>query len=230
MPVYATAALFDLSRTLAAPLLRRYEYPWQALGDIAAFIAELGPRLPAEEYERRGENIWIARSAGIAPSASVAGPCIIGPNTELRPGAYLRGGTLVGEGAVVGNSTELKNAILFDRVQVPHYNYVGDSILGLGAHLGAGAITSNVKSDNTDVVINCGAERIPTHRRKVGAMVGDGAEVGCNSVLCPGCVLGRGARVYPLCMVRGTVPENHIFKAAGSVIPREDRQRAGGKV
>ena len=219
MPIYRTDELFDLQYTLAAPLLQRYEYPWEALAQISAFILELGPTLPTKIYELRGENVWIAKSAKIAPTASVGGPCIIGENTEVRPGAYIRGNALVGCGAVVGNSTELKNVILFDHVQVPHYNYVGDSILGTHAHMGAGAITSNVKSDNSDVVIRSGPLRMNTGRRKVGAILGDGADVGCNSVLCPGSVLGRGARVYPLSLVRGVVPEYHIFKAPGNVGP-----------
>lgn len=216
-----TKDLFDLSHTLAAPLLAGTVYPWEALGKIKDFILALGPALPAEDYDRPGPDIWIAKSAKIAPTASITGPCVIGPDTEVRQCAFLRGSALVGAGCVVGNSTELKNVILFDGVQVPHYNYVGDSILGYKAHMGAGSITSNVKSDKTLVVVKDGEERIATGLKKFGAMLGDGVEVGCGSVLNPGSVLGRGVSVYPLSSVRGVVPANHIFKGPGNVVERD---------
>ncbi|MCH5353865.1 MAG: UDP-N-acetylglucosamine pyrophosphorylase [Acutalibacter sp.] len=207
-----TIELYDLSHTAAKPLLEQTEYPWEALGDIGSFILELGRSLPAEEYERRGEAVWVHKTAKIYPNNYIAGPCIIGAETEVRPGAFIRGNALVGANCVVGNSTELKNVILFDNVQVPHYNYVGDSILGYKAHMGAGSITSNVKSDKTLVTVRAGEERIETGLKKFGAMLGDFVEIGCNSVLNPGTVIGRNSRVYPLSSVRGFVPENHIFK------------------
>ena len=214
--------LFDLSHTVAGDFLKKLTYPWEALPHIGDWIREIGAGLPAERYERVGEDIWIAKSAKVASTASVTGPCIIGENAEVRHCAFIRGNALVGEGAVVGNSTELKNTILFDGVQVPHYNYVGDSILGYRAHLGASAITSNVKSDKSLVVIRYGAEGAPTGRKKVGAMVGDGVEVGCGSVLNPGVVLGRGVSVYPLSSVRGTVPEGHIYKNQNEIKARTE--------
>ena len=215
-----TAELFDLTHTAARPLLEKAEYPWQALADIGGFIQALGKTLSPEEYDHPAEDVWIARSAKIYPNNYIAGPCIIGPGTEVRPGAFIRGSALVGEQCVVGNSTELKNVILFDGVQVPHYNYVGDSILGWKAHMGAGSITSNVKSDKALVVIHNGREDIPTGRKKVGAMLGDRVEVGCNSVLNPGTVIGRDSSVYPLSSVRGVVPEKSIFKAQNNIVPR----------
>lgn len=216
-----TKDLYDLTHTLAAPLLAETVYPWEALASIKDFICRLGPTLPADEYDHPAETVWIAKSAKIAPSASITGPCIIGPETELRQCAFVRGNALVGAACVVGNSTELKNVVLFDGVQVPHYNYVGDSILGYKAHMGAGSITSNVKSDKTLVVVRDGEERIETGLKKFGAMLGDHVEVGCNSVLNPGTVLGRSVSVYPLSCVRGVVPESHIFKAPGNVVPRD---------
>ena len=216
-----TTELFDLSHTVLGDFLIKCLYPWQALPHIGAWIRQIGQRLPAVEYHRTDSDIWVARDADIAPDATVVGPCIIGHETVLRKGAFLRGNVLIGNGAVVGNSTEVKNAILFDGVQVPHFNYVGDSILGFRAHLGAGAITSNVKSDKSNVMIRCGEESAETGRKKVGAMVGDGAEVGCHAVLCPGCVLGRETVVYPLSMVRGTVPPHHIYKSAEKILPRQ---------
>lgn len=216
-----TKQLFDLSHTLAAPLLEKAEYPWQALEDIRDFILEIGPMLPSDEYEQRGEQIWIARDAVIFPNNYISGPCIIGHKTEVRPGAFIRGCALIGEGCVIGNSTELKNCILFDHVQVPHYNYVGDSILGYKSHLGAGAVTSNVKSDKTPVTLRCGDEKMETGRKKLGAMVGDFAEVGCHAVLNPGAIIGRNASVYPLSSVRGTVPENHICKGDRGIFSRK---------
>ena len=215
--MYRITDLFDLTHTLAAPLLEQYEYPWEALGEIGAYIKELGGKLPAAEYDHPAEDIWIAKSAKVAPSASITGPCIIGKDAEVRHCAFIRGNALVGEGAVVGNSTELKNVVLFDKVQVPHYNYVGDSILGYKAHMGAGSITSNVKSDKLPVVIKNGEEKIETGRKKVGAMLGDHVEIGCGSVLNPGTVVGRNSNVYPLSSVRGVVPENSIYKHQGEV-------------
>ena len=216
-----TKDLYDLTHTAAAPLLAKTVYPWEALASIKDFILRLGPTLPASEYDHPAETVWIAKSARVAPTASITGPCIIGPDTEVRQCAFVRGSALVGAGCVVGNSTELKNVILFDSVQVPHYNYVGDSILGYKAHMGAGSITSNVKSDKTLVVVKDGAEQLETGLKKFGAMLGDHVEVGCNSVLNPGSVLGRGVSVYPLSCVRGVVPENHIFKGPGDVVKRQ---------
>ena len=209
--------LYDLSHTAAKPLLESVDYPWEALPQIADFIRRLGASLPPEEYERRGEDIWVAKSANVFASVYLHGPCILGPETEVRQGAFLRGSALVGAGCVVGNSTELKNVIIFDSVQVPHYNYVGDSILGYKSHMGAGSITSNVKSDKTLVTIRVGQERMETGLKKVGAMLGDHVEVGCNSVLNPGAVIGRNTNVYPLSMVRGFVPANSIYKRQGEV-------------
>ena len=210
--------LFDLSHTQASEALSCFRYPWEALAGIGDMIRALTAALPKEEYDEPAPGVFVHRTARVAPTASLSGPCLIGPETEVRPGAFIRGNALVGAGAVVGNSCELKNCILFDGVQVPHFNYVGDSILGWRAHLGAGAVTSNVKGDRTDVVIH-GEREYPTGRRKVGAMLGDGAEVGCNSVLNPGCVLGRGVRVYPLSSVRGVVPEGSIVKGERGVFP-----------
>ena len=210
--MYTVHDLYDLTHTQAAPLLEEVEYPWQALAGISGFILSLGSTLSAEEYDHPAEDIWIAKSAKVAPTASITGPCIIGPETEVRHCAFIRGKALIGAGCVVGNSTELKNVILFDQAKVPHYNYVGDSILGFQAHMGAGSITSNVKSDKTLVVIRDGEERFPTGLKKVGAMLGDRAEIGCNTVLNPGTVIGRDSSVYPTSCVRGTVPANSIFK------------------
>ena len=209
--------LSDLSHTAAAEYLEQYTYPWEALAGIGAFICKLGETLSPEEYEKRGEDVWIAKSATVFPSAYIHGPAIIGPETEVRQGAFIRGNALVGAHCVVGNSTELKNVILFDNVQVPHYNYVGDSILGYKSHMGAGSITSNVKSDKTLVTVRVGDERLETGRKKFGAMLGDCVEVGCNSVLNPGTVIGRHTNVYPLSMVRGFVPANSIYKRAGEI-------------
>ena len=215
------AALFDLSHTLAAPLLARFDYPWQALPEIKAFIRALGPTLSPDEYEQVGEEIWIARSAKVAPTASITGPCVIGPETEVRHGAFVRGSALVGAGAVVGNSVELKNVILFDKVQVPHYNYVGDSILGFKAHMGAGSVTSNVKADRALMVVHTPEGNIETGLKKFGAILGDAAEIGCNAVLNPGSVVGPRSSVYPLTAVRGVVPPDCICKATGVIVARE---------
>lgn len=213
----AITALYDLTHTLAAEYLQQFTYPWEALAGIGDEIRRIGAGLSEEEYEKRGEDIWVARSAKVAPTACLNGPCIVGKDAEVRHCAFIRGKALIGEGAVVGNSTELKNVILFDKVQVPHYNYVGDSILGYKAHMGAGSITSNVKSDKTLVSITIKegdqpAEKLATGIKKVGAMLGDHVEVGCNSVLNPGTVVGRNSRVYPLSSVRGYVPADRVYK------------------
>ena len=214
-----TKELYDLSHTAAAPLLENTQYPWEALSQLGDYIVELGKTLPAGEYEQRGEDVWIHKTAKIYPNNYIAGPCIIGPETEVRPGAFIRGKALVGARCVVGNSTELKNVILFDNVQVPHYNYVGDSILGYKSHMGAGAVTSNVKQDKTPVTVQVGYLRVETGLKKFGAMLGDNVEVGCNSVLNPGTVVGRGSRVYPLSMVRGFLPAGQIHKNNGERVP-----------
>ena len=197
-------------------------YPWEVLPKIHDFIIELGKRLPGELYEEKGENIWIAKSATVAPTACLNGPLIVDEDAEIRHCAFIRGNAIVGKGAVVGNSTELKNVILFNKVQVPHYNYVGDSILGFKSHMGAGSITSNVKSDKKLVVVKAGEERIETGRKKVGGMLGDHVEVGCGTVINPGSVVGRNTSIYPLSMVRGFVPANHIYKKAGEVAEIHD--------
>lgn len=215
--MYTIKDLLDLEHTLAKPLFDGLTYPWEVLPLISDFIKKLGPTLPAELYDNPSENVWIARTAVVAPTACITGPCIISPKAEIRHCAFIRGNALVGENAVVGNSAELKNVILFDNVQTPHYNYVGDSVLGYKAHMGAGSITSNVKSDKTLVVVKSGGESIATGLKKFGAILGDHVEVGCNSVLNPGCVVGRGSNIYPLSSVRGVVPENSIFKAADNV-------------
>lgn len=217
-----TIHLYDLKYTIAAPLLEGCEYPWQALSGIREFIEATGPSLPEEEYDNPRPGVWIHKTAKVAPSAFIGDWVIIGPETEVRHCAFIRGNALVGAGAVVGNSTELKNVILFDKVQVPHYNYVGDSILGYKAHMGAGSITSNVKSDKKLVVVRDGTDEVATGRKKVGAMVGDNVEVGCGSVLNPGTVLGRGCSVYPLSSVRGTVPAGCIYKCRGEVAQRQE--------
>ncbi len=210
-------ALYDLQHTLAAPLLEAVIYPWEALGQIGSFIRQIGAPLPREEYESPSPAVWIHRTAKVAPTAFIGDGVIIGPETEVRHGAFIRGNALVGAGAVVGNSTELKNVILFDRVQVPHYNYVGDSILGYRAHMGAGSITSNVKSDKTLVTVRLDDQRLETSLKKMGAMLGDLVEVGCGSVLNPGTVIGRESNIYPLSMVRGYVPAHSIYKKQGEV-------------
>jgi NDP-sugar pyrophosphorylase family protein len=210
----------DLSKTLAKELLESKTYPWEVLPLISQFIVELGNTLSEEEYEKRGENVWIAKSAKVAPTAYINGPAIIGKEAEVRHCAFIRGNALVGEGAVVGNSTELKNVILFDKVQVPHYNYVGDSILGYKSHMGAGSITSNVKSDKKLVVVKGQTEKIETGLKKFGAMLGDEVEVGCGSVLNPGTVVGSHTNIYPLSSVRGVVPSGSIYKKQGEVVAR----------
>ena len=213
--------LLDLTHTLAGDYLAQFEYPWVALDGIKDLILAIGPTLPQEEYDQPAPNVWVHKTAIVFPSAYLGAPCIIGPETEVRHGAFIRGSALVGSKCVVGNSVELKNVILFDNVQTPHYNYVGDSILGYKSHMGAGSITSNVKSDKTLVVVKNGEERIETGRKKFGAILGDHVEVGCNSVLNPGTVLGRGVSVYPTSCVRGAIPENSIFKAPDDIVLRK---------
>ena len=216
--------LYDLTQTIAGEYLAQFTYPWEALGGISDFIREIGPKLDPEVYEKRGEDIWVAKSATIAPTASLNGPLIIDEDVEVRQCAFIRGSAIVGKGSVVGNSTELKNVIIFNSVQVPHYNYVGDSILGYKSHMGAGSITSNVKSDKTLVVVKDkfdSREEIETGRKKFGAMLGDHVEVGCNSVLNAGTVIGRNCNVYPLSSVRGVIPAEHIFKDAQHVVKKE---------
>lgn len=213
--MYTVQELFDLDHTIAKAYLQCFDYPWQALSAIKDFIRERGRYLGAD-YKEISPEVWVHKSANIAPTASINAPCIIGANTEVRHCAFIRGSALIGEGCVVGNSTELKNVILFDGVQVPHYNYVGDSILGFKAHMGAGSITSNVKSDKTPVRV----DGVDNGLKKAGAMLGDFVEIGCNSVLNPGTVVGRGSRVYPLSSVRGVVVENSIYKKQGEIVKK----------
>ena len=213
--------LYDLSHTLAAEYLAGFRYPWEALKGIKDMVLSLGPAL-GEDYEEVTEHVWVHKTATVAPTAYLGAPCIIGAYTEVRHCAFIRGSALVGEHCVVGNSVELKNVILFDNVQTPHYNYVGDSILGYKAHMGAGSITSNVKSDKTLVVIHA-QENIPTNLKKMGAMLGDFVEVGCNSVLNPGTVVGRNSSIYPLSCVRGVVPADSIYKASGNIVTKRDK-------
>ncbi len=215
-----TAELFDLSNTIASSLLAECEYPWQILGKIKDFVIALGETLDKEKFEQVQPQVWIAKSAKVFPSAYIAAPCIIDENSEVRHCAFIRGGVIVGKNCVVGNSTEMKNAIIFDNVQIPHFNYVGDSVLGFKSHLGAGAVTSNVKSDKTLVTIKNGDEKIETGLKKFGAMVGDFTEVGCNSVLCPGTVIGKNCTVYPLSRVRGYLKENSIFKSQENIVTK----------
>ena len=210
----------DLSKTLAKELMESKTYPWEVLPCISQFIVELGNTLSEEEYEKKGENVWIAKSAKVAPTAYINGSAIIGKNAEVRHCAFIRGNALVGEGAVVGNSTELKNVILFDKVQVPHYNYVGDSILGYKSHMGAGSITSNVKSDKKLVVVKGKEVRLETGLKKFGAMLGDEVEVGCGSVLNPGTVVGSHTNIYPLSSVRGVIPSHSIYKNQNEVVDK----------
>lgn len=212
--------LYNLKETIAAELFGGVEYPWEVLPRIHDFILELGNRLPKDIFEERGENIWVARSARVAPSACLNGPLIVDEDAEIRHCAFVRGSAIVGKGAVVGNSTELKNVILFNKVQVPHYNYVGDSILGYKSHMGAGSITSNVKSDKTLVVVKGEGIRLETGLKKMGAMLGDNVEVGCNSVLNPGTVIGRNTNIYPTSMVRGVVPPGSIYKKCTEITPK----------
>ena len=211
------SSLYNLEETIAKELFQSVTYPWEVLPKISEFILKLGESLDPEIYEKRGEDIWVAKSAKIFDSAYLHGPLIIDENAEVRQCAFIRGSAIVGKNAVVGNSTELKNVILFNKVQVPHYNYVGDSILGFKAHMGAGSITSNVKSDKTLVVVKNGEEQVETGLKKFGAMLGDNVEVGCNSVLNPGTVIGRNSNIYPTSMVRGCIPEGSIYKKQGEI-------------
>lgn len=214
------AQLYDLKETIAKEIFQGKTYPWEVLPLIGSFIEKLGNTLSSEEYDRIGENIWVAKSASIAPTVALNGPCIIGKHAEIRQCAFIRGNAIVGEGAVVGNSTELKNVILFNKVQVPHYNYVGDSVLGYKAHMGAGSITSNVKSDKKPVVVHGEDFELETGMKKFGAMLGDGVEVGCNSVLNPGTVVGRNSNIYPLSSVRGVVPADSIYKSRQKIVKK----------
>ena len=217
--MYTVNDLYDLSHSIAGNYLAGFQYPWEALAGIKDLIIRLGMAL-GDDYDQPTPQVWVHKTAVVAPTAFLGAPCIIGPGTEVRHCAFIRGSALVGENCVVGNSVELKNVILFDNVQVPHYNYVGDSILGYRSHMGAGSLTSNVKSDKTLVVIKSKEEAIPTERKKVGAMVGDFVEVGCNSVLNPGTVIGRHTNIYPTSCVRGMVPENSIWKTGGIVVEK----------
>ncbi len=215
--------LYDLTKTIAADYLKQFRYPWEALAGISDYIKTLGPTLDPARFEKRGEDVWVAKSATVAPSACLNGPLIIDEEAEIRHCAFIRGSAIIGKGSVVGNSTEIKNDIVFDSVQVPHYNYVGDSILGYKSHMGAGSITSNVKSDKSLVVVKDRydtGEEIATGRKKFGAMLGDYVEVGCNSVLNPGTVIGRNCQIYPLSNVRGVIPANRIFKDATNVVKK----------
>ncbi len=213
--------LFNLDETITKELLNSVTYPWEALPKISAFILKLGETLSEEDYDKCGEDIWIAKSAVVAPTAYIHGPAIIGKSAEIRHCAFIRGNAIVGEGAVVGNSTELKNVILFNKVQVPHYNYVGDSILGYKSHMGAGAITSNVKSDKTLVTVKENGNIVETGLKKFGAILGDEVEVGCGSVLNPGTVVGSHTNIYPLSMVRGYIPQNSIYKKQGEIAEKQ---------
>lgn len=213
-------ALFQFDETMAKDIFEGTTYPWEVLPKIKDFILVLGNTLSAEEYDKIGEDVWIAKSATVAKTASITGPCIIGKHTEVRQCAFIRGNAIVGENCVVGNSTELKNVILFNNVQVPHYNYVGDSILGYKSHMGAGSITSNVKSDKTNVTIRYAGDKIETGLKKMGAILGNYVEVGCNSVLNPGTIIGSNTNVYPLSMVRGYVPKGSIFKRQDNIVPK----------
>ena len=217
--MYKTSDLFDITHSMAGNYLSGFEYPWQALKGIKDLILTLGPQL-GEDYTQTAPKVWVHKTAQVAPTAYLGAPCIIGANTEIRHCAFIRGSALVGDGCVVGNSVELKNVILFDNVQVPHFNYVGDSILGYMSHMGAGAVTSNVKSDKTLVVVKNGEEAIPTGLKKFGAILGDYVEVGCNSVLNPGTVVGPRSNIYPTSCVRGTVPADSIWKTGGIIVKK----------
>lgn len=211
----------DINQTIAKELFEQTTYPWEVLALIGDFILKTGPTLSKEEFDQIGDDVWIAKSATVARTAEINGPAIIGAGTEVRPGAFIRGNALIGENCVVGNSTEIKNDILFNHVQVPHYNYVGDSILGYKSHMGAGSITSNVKSDKTNVVIKRGNEKIETGRKKIGAILGDHVEVGCGTILNPGSIVGANTNIYPLSMVRGYIEENSIYKKAGEIAQKQ---------
>lgn len=221
--MYTITDLYDLDHTLASDYLKQFTYPWEALKGLKDFIYELGKTLDTNEYEQHEEGVWVHRTAKVFPTAYLGSPCIIGPNTEVRHCAFIRGAAIVGADCVVGNSVELKNVILFDHVQTPHYNYVGDSILGYYSHMGAGSITSNVKSDKLNVIVRNGTEIIETGIKKFGAMLGDHVEVGCNAVCNPGTVIGRNSNVYPTSCVRGVVPADSIWKDNGVIIQKEER-------
>lgn len=217
------AELFDLEHTIAGDYLKQFTYPWEALGGLKDFIIRLGNTLPREEYDNPSENVWIAKDAHVFESAYIGAPCIIDHGAEVRHCAFIRGSAIIGKNAVFGNSCEIKNSIIFDDAQTPHYNYVGDSILGWHSHMGAGSITSNVKSDRTDVVVKSGKTAMETARYKIGAMLGDFVEVGCNSILNPGTIIGRHTNIYPLSRVRGVVRENSIYKNETNIVLKEDR-------
>ena len=219
--MFSIDSLFDLSHTQAASYLQQFSFPWEALNGIKSFIIQLGSTLPDTEYTQIAPQVWVHHTASIAPTAYLGAPCIIGSDTEVRHCAFIRGSALVGANCVVGNSVELKNVILFDNVQVPHYNYVGDSILGYKSHMGAGSITSNVKSDHSLVTIHSGSEKISTGLKKFGAMLGDHVEVGCNSVLNPGTIVGRNSNIYPLSSIRGFIPANSICKTGGVIVTKD---------
>lgn len=219
--MYQSSTLFDLSHSLAGSYIAGFRYPWEALSGIKELILTLGKTLPSGEYTQVSPDVWVHNTATVAPTAYLGAPCIIGPRTEVRHCAFIRGSALVGADCVVGNSVELKNVILFDKVQTPHYNYVGDSILGYQAHMGAGSVTSNVKADRSRVVVHAPSGDIPTGLKKMGAILGDCAEIGCNSVLNPGTVVGRNSNVYPLSSVRGCVPENSIYKTGGVITAKK---------
>jgi len=217
---FTIANLLDLNETIAKDLFEGKTYPWEVLPEIGDFILKLGETLPADEYDKVGENVWIAKSAKVFESAYIHGPAIIGKDAEVRHCAFIRGSAIIGKNCVIGNSTEVKNSIIFDEVQIPHYNYVGDSILGFRSHLGAGAITSNVKNDKSNVEVNFALGKMDTKLRKFGAIVGDFSQIGCNSVLNPGTIIGRNCSIYPLSNVRGLVNENSIYKAPGKVVQK----------
>lgn len=214
--------LYNLNETIAKDLLESVTYPWEALPKISEYIIDLGVKLDKSKFEKIGENVWVAKTAKIAPTAYIAGPTIIGENAEIRHCAFIRGKAIVGNNCVVGNSTELKNVILFNNVQVPHYNYVGDSILGYKSHMGAGSITSNVKSDKKLIVVKSGTKKIETGLKKIGAMIGDEVEIGCGSVLNPGSVIGKNSNVYPLSSVRGVIPEKSIYKNRNEIVKKDN--------
>lgn len=220
--IFSAKNFFDTSKSLSGEFLNGYENLWDAIPDIKRFIVSLGKTLDKNIYDEVKENVWIAKSATVAPTAVVEAPCIVGENSEIRHSAYIRGSVLVGKSCVVGNSTEMKNSIIFDNVQVPHYNYVGDSILGFRAHLGAGAVTSNVKSDKTLVTVKVGDKKFQTGLKKFGAILGDNVEVGCGSVLCPGTVIGKNTIIYPLSRVRGFVEEKSIFKDENNIVKKRE--------
>lgn len=216
-------SLFDLTHSIAAPLISEYEFPWEVLPHIASFIVDLGKTLDSESFYSPTENVWIAKSASVAPTALIKPPCIIDENAEIRHCAFIRGSAIIGKNCVVGNSTEVKNAILFDNVQIPHFNYCGDSILGYRSHMAAGVITSNVKSDKTNVVIRYGTKRIETGLKKMGSILGDHVEVGCNTVFNPGSIIGKNTNIYPLSRVRGVVDADSIFKSESCIIKKQSR-------